>query len=244
VGFTSTVQSVTITNCGTAPLTVTNLSITGANPADFIITLSTCGTVLTGNTCQVNIEFTPTAGGARSANLGFLDNVSANPQLLSLTGNADLSQPDAAIGKTMKLKKMLGAGIVNSTGAGQEVQQPIHRGVHKPVRFYIALENIGASPDAFTVLGDGNSTGFTVNYYLGAIINDSTNVTAAVQSGVFSSSTLAPGAFTGDATMMRVEVFADKNLVGKGVTKTFNIRFASASDPSKIDVVKATVKTR
>jgi Subtilase family/Abnormal spindle-like microcephaly-assoc'd, ASPM-SPD-2-Hydin len=243
-GFTSSVQTLIITNCGTATLLLTNLTITGANPGDFLVTLTTCGTILTGNTCQVNLEFTPTAGGPRSASLGIWDNISGSPQLLPLTGNGGLSQPDAAIGRTVNVKRMVGAGIENSTGAGQEVLQPIHRGARRPVRFYVALENVGASPDSFTVRGDGNSTGFTVNYYLGAIVKDSTNVSSAVESGVFSTSTLAPSAFTGDSTMMRVEVFADKTLVGKGVTKTFNIRFASASDPSKVDVVKATVKTR
>jgi hypothetical protein len=244
VGFTSSVQSVTITNCGTAPLLLTNLTLTGANPGDFVITLSTCGTVFTGTTCQVNVEFAPTFGGARSASLGFVDNVSGSPQLLSLTGNGGLSQPDAAIGRTVNVRRMVGAGIENSTGASQEVQQFIRRGVRRPVRFYVSLRNVGSSPDHFTIQGDGNDTGFTVNYYLGSAVRDSLDVSSAVESGVFSSSTLAPTAITGDATMIRIEVFADKNLVGRGVPKTFKLMFTSASDPSKVDVVKATVVTR
>jgi hypothetical protein len=164
---------------------------------------------------------------------------------LSLTGNGSLSQPDAAIGKTTKVKKMVGNGIINTTGAGQEVVQNIHRGAKKGLRFFVMLRNVGSAPDRFTVQGDGNTAVFTVNYFLGAIPKDSVDVTSAVQSGVFSSSTLAPAATTSDSTMIRVEVFAaNKTFVGKNVTNTFALTFTSAGDPAKVDVVKATVITR
>jgi len=251
VGVTSSVQSVTITNCGTAPLVLqTNAMVTGANAGDFIITVSTCGTVLTGNTCQVNVEFAPTAGGPRSADLEFLDNASGSPQLLSLTGNGGLSQPDAAIGRTVNVRRMVGGGIENTTGDGQEFKQFIRRGARQPVRFYVTLKNVGSAPDHFTVQGDGNGgesniVGFTVNYFLGSAVRDSLDVSSAVKSGVFSSSTLAPTAITGDATMMRIEIFAaNKTLLGKNVPATFKLTFTSASDPSKVDVVRAKVTTR
>jgi hypothetical protein len=139
---------------------------------------------------------------------------------------------------------MVGKGIINTTGAGQEISQNIHRGAKKGLRFYVTVTNVGSAPDRFTVQGDGNDTGFTVTYYLGAIPNDSVEVSSAVESGVFSTSTLAAGATTSDSTMIRVEVFADKTLVSKGVTKTFNLTFTSVGDPTKVDVVKATVIAR
>ena len=244
VGSTGSVQSVIITNCGTAALVISSLTLTGANPGDFIITSSTCVSVVTGATCLVSMQFAPTAGGARSANLAIMNNISGSPQLLSLVGNGSLSQPDAAVGKTPNVRRMVGAGIINTTGAGQEVQQFIRRGARRGLRFYVTLRNVGSAPDRFTVQGDGNDTGFTVNYYLGSVVKDSLDVSSAVESGVFSSSTLAAGAITSTATMLRVEVFADKTLVGKGVTKTFKLTFSSAGDPTKVDVVKITVKTR
>jgi hypothetical protein len=244
VGFTGSVQTVTLTNCGTAPLVISNLVLTGANTGDFIIVSSTCTTVATGLTCAVSLQFAPTVGGPRSANLMFVDNVPGGPTVLALTGNASLSQPDAAIGKTTKAKKMLGNGIVNTTGAGQEFIQKIRRGAKKGLAFYVTLRNIGSSPDRFTVQGDGDVTGFTVNYFLGASPKDSTDITTAVESGVFSSSTLAPAAITSDSTVIRIEVFADKTLVQKGVSNTFRLTFTSVSDPTKVDVVKATVTAK
>jgi putative transposon-encoded protein len=192
----------------------------------------------------VGLEFIPTAGGSRSANLEFFDNTSGSPQLLSLTGNGGLSQPDAAIGKTSKLKKMIGFGTINTNGAGQELTQVVHRGARKGLRFFVALTNVGSSPDRFTMQGDGNIPGFTVNYFLGAIPKDSLDVSSAVESGVFSSSTLAPTATTSDSTMIRIEIFADKTLVAKNAMATFKLTFTSVGDPTKVDVVKATVRAR
>ncbi|HXI82565.1 MAG TPA: choice-of-anchor D domain-containing protein [Verrucomicrobiae bacterium] len=241
VGSTGSVVSVTITNCGTAVLTNSSLTLTGANPGDFITNSAPCGSVATGGTCVISLQFAPTAGGSRSANLGFVDNASGSPQLLPLIGNGALSQPDAAIGKTVKVKRMVGAGIENSNGAGQEITKPIRRGARSGLKFFVSLQNIGTTSDRFTVQGDSGSTGFTVHYFLGAVPNDSVEVTSAVESGVFSTSTLAPGATISPATMIRIEVFADKTLVGKGATDTFTLTFASVSDPTKVDVVKATV---
>jgi len=193
----------------------------------------------------ISLQFAPTAGGSRSANLGFVDNVSGSPQLLPLIGNGALSQPDAAIGKTTNVKKMVGNGSSIPPVAAQEVKQFARRGASRPTRFFVSLRNIGSTADRFAVQGDGGVTDFTVHYFLGAIPSDSIDVTSAVESGAFSTTTLAPGAITSGDSMIRVEIFAaDKTLVAKGATATFKLTFSSVSDPTKADVVKATVTAR
>ncbi len=92
VGTTSSVQSVTITNCGTASLTISNVTVTGANAGDFVNLSSACTTVPTGGTCVVGLQFAPTVGGTRSANLSFADNAAGSPQLIALTGSGNLSR--------------------------------------------------------------------------------------------------------------------------------------------------------
>ena len=92
--------------------------------------------------------------------------------------------------------------------------------------------------------GDAGSGGFTVTYRLGAKPADSVDITAAVVAGGFSTATLAAGAVTGDATMIRVEVLADKALVSPKTTKTFKLTFASPGDPTKQDAVLVTVFAR
>ncbi len=139
---------------------------------------------------------------------------------------------------------MVGRGVINTTGAAQEVEQKIRAGAKQPLRFYVVVQNIGTSPDNFNVQGNAGSAGFTVHYFLGAIPKESTDVTADVESGAFSTSTLAPGASTSVPTMIRVEVLADKTVVGKGNTQTFKLTFTSANDPTKVDAVNATVMVK
>jgi hypothetical protein len=81
-GTTSTSQSVTLSNTGTAVLNITQISASG----DFAET-NTCGTSLAiaGN-CQITVTFTPTVGGSRTGFLTIADGASGSPQSLALTG--------------------------------------------------------------------------------------------------------------------------------------------------------------
>ncbi|MGO9527263.1 MAG: choice-of-anchor D domain-containing protein [Verrucomicrobiia bacterium] len=251
VNTTGSLQNLTITSCGTAPLVISSIAPTAGNTGDFIVVSDPCttGPISISNTCVVGLEFTPTSGGLRSATLSISNNA-GSPQLVTLSGMGAMSQPDAAIGKNTTLKKMVGFGIINTTGIRQEISQNVH--LEKPkaidngkggVSFYVALKNIGAEPDQFLVEGqqiDGGS-GFTANYFLGSKPSDSIEVTAAVVAGTFATTTMEAGAVTGDSTMIRVVIQADKTIVAKGTTATFTLTFTSVSDSTKKDTVRATV---
>jgi hypothetical protein len=245
VGDTSSPpQSVTITNCGTSNLVVSAITITGANAGDFTNLSAACGTVTTGSTCTVNLQFAPSAGGTRSATLVISNNAAGSPQLVSLIGSGSLSQPDAAIGKNTKLKKLAGFGIINTTGVKQEIKQNVRRGARHGPKYYVAVKNAGSGPDQFLVQSQqiAGGAGFVVNYFLGAKPSESMDVTAAVEAGTFATSTMGPGAVTGNATMIRVEVTVpDKTVVAKGTTATFTLTFTSASNPTEQDTVRITV---
>jgi hypothetical protein len=86
VGVASGADAVTLTNSGTGPLTVTGISITGANAADFTQT-NTCATsIATGAQCSISVTFKPTAAGSRSAAISIADNATGSPQSITLTG--------------------------------------------------------------------------------------------------------------------------------------------------------------
>jgi len=86
VGTTSSAQSVSLTNNGTATLSITGIGFTGADPADFAQT-NTCGSsVATGASCTISVTFTPKAINTRSASLSVSDNVPGSPQTVSLSG--------------------------------------------------------------------------------------------------------------------------------------------------------------
>ena len=86
IGTTSPAQIVMLTNTGTATLTLSSISITGANASDFAET-NTCGPTLAPNdNCQVSVTFTPTAAGSRTAALSITDNAPGSPQTVGLMG--------------------------------------------------------------------------------------------------------------------------------------------------------------
>lgn len=88
LGIVSTVRSATLSNAGTAALTVQNITIGGANTSDFART-GTCaiGTNLNaGASCTIDVTFTPLATGGRSATISIAHNASGSPTALALSG--------------------------------------------------------------------------------------------------------------------------------------------------------------
>ena len=91
-GSTSAGKTVTLSNTGTAPLTLSAITV----PAQFALgTGSTCGitattkTVAAGASCNINLVFKPTAVGVISGNLSITDNdhgVTSSVQVVTLTG--------------------------------------------------------------------------------------------------------------------------------------------------------------
>ena len=107
VGTTSAPQGVTVTNTGTGTVTFTGFTVTGANSADFGVPLpnspAMCnplqGTLAAGASCTINVLFTPTATGTRTATLNIADGAAGSPQTVTLTGTGG-SSPVASLGIT------------------------------------------------------------------------------------------------------------------------------------------------
>src|SRR6185437_12891932 len=74
VGSTSTAQTVTLNNTGSAALSISSIAITGANAADFAQSNNCAATLAPGANCTLSVTFTPTAAGARSAAVTITDN--------------------------------------------------------------------------------------------------------------------------------------------------------------------------
>ena len=78
----------TITNTGTADLTLGAISKDGANPGDFAASAPASTTLTAGNSTTFTVTFTPSAGGARSAAIHIASNVTGttSPFDIALTG--------------------------------------------------------------------------------------------------------------------------------------------------------------
>jgi len=104
VGITSAAQAVTLSNPTTTALSITSIAFTGANPGDFGQTNNCGSSVAAGGNCTINVTFTPTATGSRSATLTVTDNASNSPQTAGVSGTgvgptASLSPTSLSFGK-------------------------------------------------------------------------------------------------------------------------------------------------
>ncbi len=83
VGTTSALQTVTLTNSGTAELDITNFAVNG----EFAQTNNCPAALAEGANCTITVTFTPTATGSRTGSVVVTDNATGSPQSLSLSGN-------------------------------------------------------------------------------------------------------------------------------------------------------------
>ena len=86
VGTTSPAQAVTLTNTGGAALSIAGVGLLGNNAGDFGQSNNCGSSVAAGGTCTINVTFTPTAPGTRSATVAITDNAAGSPQIINLTG--------------------------------------------------------------------------------------------------------------------------------------------------------------
>jgi len=94
-GTTSAAQTLTLTNTGLVPLTISSIAIDGTNAGDYAET-STCGGSLgAGANCAINVTFTPTGTGASTATLTVADNAPGSPQNVPLSGTTQ--SPDFSL---------------------------------------------------------------------------------------------------------------------------------------------------
>jgi hypothetical protein len=105
---TSAAQSVTLSNSGTAPLIISNMAFSGANPGDFAQSNNCAGSVAVASSCTISVTFTPAAVGNATATLnvtGNSNNVAGSVQTVALMGATPAPavvslSPDSGSGRT------------------------------------------------------------------------------------------------------------------------------------------------
>lgn len=87
VGTTGAARPVTITNTGSAPLTLGTVTTTGTNAGEFAPGNTCSGASLApGSGCTINVTFTPAALNTRSATLSIPSNATGSPHGVALSG--------------------------------------------------------------------------------------------------------------------------------------------------------------
>ncbi len=85
-------QAYVLANISTpaATVTISSITVTGTNAADFVITTNTCGTTLAQNaSCSITVTFTPSIVGAESATLTVNDNSGTGSITAAMSGTGD-----------------------------------------------------------------------------------------------------------------------------------------------------------
>lgn len=149
VGGQSDIQSFFAADRGSSVLDVTDVSLIGANPADFEKTGDGCtiNVAPAAGGCIVNVRFSPTAEGPRSATLRITSNASNSPTDILLTGTAttpapapdpipagDTEPPDTTIvaGPPGKTKKRNASFGFSSTEPGSAFECRLDDGPFEP----------------------------------------------------------------------------------------------------------------
>jgi len=117
VGSISAGRAITLTNTGTAAVSIASIAVTGGQADDFAQS-SNCGTSLAaGAACKIVIFFAPVAAGAKSAALIIEDSASGSPQRVSLSGtgiataNLSISTESLAFGSVIEGEKSTAQSI-------------------------------------------------------------------------------------------------------------------------------------
>ena len=85
----NTTESVTLTNSGSASLTITSASLSGS--AFSMSGLSTPLTLAASQSSTFSVQFAPTAGGSASGSISFVSNAPGSPTTLTLSGTGEAS---------------------------------------------------------------------------------------------------------------------------------------------------------
>jgi len=134
VGSSNTAPAISLTNSGTAALTISSIGFTGTNATAFSET-NTCGSSLgAGKSCGITITFKPTVVGTLTATLDVKDNAAGSPQTVSLSGVAVSAGTAPPVHKVSNEGIGKGAGRVSDGGAANGPQIAREYG-RLPLRF-------------------------------------------------------------------------------------------------------------
>ena len=85
VGSTSASQSVTLTNTGSATLSIISIGVTGLDASSFVFA-NNCAGLAAGASCSIHGHFAPAAVGAVTAAITISDSATGTPQSIALAG--------------------------------------------------------------------------------------------------------------------------------------------------------------
>ncbi|MBU6378578.1 MAG: choice-of-anchor D domain-containing protein, partial [Gammaproteobacteria bacterium] len=162
----SAAQKITVTNTGTANLTVSGVSVTGTDVSQFAQT-NDCGSAVAPNaSCTINVTFKPTSTAAKSAAISITHNAAGSPTSVGLAGTG--TAPSISVTPTALT---FGNQLISTPSAGQT----------------ITISNSGTAELVFTgggasaiTVGGTDATQFSRTTTCGASLAPNANCTVSV----------------------------------------------------------------
>lgn len=161
VGTTTGAQVETLTNTGGSELAISSVAITGTNATDFNRS-STCGSSLgAGANCTLNVTFTPSALGQRSASITVTDDSAGSPQVLTLNGMGGDSGPNATLSPT---SLSFGNQVIGTPSPAQSITLSNYGTTALSITGITASSNFGQTNTCNLTLASGASCTVSVTF--------------------------------------------------------------------------------
>jgi trimeric autotransporter adhesin len=165
VGNESGPQVETLTNTGGSELAINSVAITGTDATDFGQS-GTCGSSLgVGASCTLNVTFTPSALGQRSAVIAIADDGVGSPQVLSLNGMGGDSGPNATLSPTGLI---FGDQVVGTSSPAQSITLSNYGTTTLSMTGIAASSNFGQTNTCNSTLASGASCTVSVTFIPGS----------------------------------------------------------------------------
>jgi len=243
VGSSSPAQTFTVTNDGTADLVVGTITIAGANLDQFAIQNDSCSgeTIAQGNSATLEVVFSPTSTGAKSATLSIPSNdPDEDPLEVSLSGNGVVVVTYYTL--TVTCDPTAGGSVSPSGGdyeAGTSVELTAEPAGGYTFGSWSGALTGSANPDTITMNSNKSVTANFVEF------SAPTNVdVTAADTGVESIDVSTKDIGEVDAAEMPEDIEAQEAyMVDSTGTGSFTLRFTGITNASNIVVYKVTDST-
>ncbi len=144
----------TIYNSGTDPLTISGITITGADAGDFYISLAAAGSVPGGGSTTFEVTYNPSALGVSNATISVDNNdANENPYTFNITGEAVTCTPTTSVSSISPTTGPVGT-IVTINGSGFLTATDVHFGALASSFTIISDSQIQATVPANATTGD------------------------------------------------------------------------------------------
>ena len=161
MGTISAAQPETLTNTGTAAVFISSVALTGTNAADFSQNNTCASNLAAGANCAINVTFTPSQLGPRSASITITDSTLGSPHSVPLTGIGLTSGPNVTLSATALA---FGDQAVGTSSPAQSITLTNYGTTTLNITSITATTNFGQTNTCIPTVASGASCTVSVTF--------------------------------------------------------------------------------